>query len=106
MLNKRILFISTNAILVSNLITIKSYCYSDDERKENLKPMLAKKAIDDYVKSNSIIGIGTGTTVSLTIDYLSFKMNTGDLKQIQVIPCSDEIQKVLFIILLSLFILT
>lgn len=47
---------------------------------ENQKILVAKHAIDHYIKSNMNLGIGTGTTIYYAIKYLSEKIKSGSLK--------------------------
>lgn len=47
---------------------------------ENQKMLVAKYAIDHYIKSNMNLGIGTGTTIYYAIKYLSEKLKSGNLK--------------------------
>ncbi|WP_024653391.1 ribose 5-phosphate isomerase A [Borrelia persica] len=62
---------------------------------EEQKKLLSKYAIDNYIKSNMFIGIGTGTTVFHAIKYLNYKIQSGDLKNLTFYPTSSDTQYLL-----------
>lgn len=55
--------------------------------KETLKKLAAEKAVS-YLSSNSIIGLGTGSTVYFALEYISEFLKAGKLKNIKGIPSS------------------
>ncbi len=57
---------------------------------ENQKILVAKYAIDRYIKSNMNLGIGTGTTVYHAIKYLSEKLKSGNLKNLKFYTTSSD----------------
>ncbi|AHH10850.1 ribose 5-phosphate isomerase A [Borrelia coriaceae] len=57
---------------------------------EEQKKLVAKYAIDHYVKSDMRLGIGTGTTVFHAIKYLSKKIKSEDLKNLKLYPTSSD----------------
>ncbi|AYE36508.1 ribose 5-phosphate isomerase A [Borrelia turcica IST7] len=57
---------------------------------EDQKKIVAQYAIDNYVKNNMHLGIGTGTTVFYAIKYLSEKIKSGDLKNLKLYPTSSD----------------
>lgn len=48
------------------------------------------KAAAQLVKSNSIVGLGTGSTTAYTIQYLGDRLKSGELKDIVGIPTSFQ----------------
>jgi ribose 5-phosphate isomerase A len=48
------------------------------------------KAAADLVKSNSIVGLGTGSTTAYAIEYLGKRLKEGELSNIQGIPTSFQ----------------
>ena len=48
------------------------------------------KAAADYVKSDSIVGLGTGSTTAYAIQYLGDSLNNGELNNIHGIPTSFQ----------------
>lgn len=48
------------------------------------------KAAAARVKSNSIVGLGTGSTTAYAIQYIGDRLKTGDLKNIRGIPTSFQ----------------
>ncbi|WNZ66852.1 ribose 5-phosphate isomerase A [Borreliella garinii] len=57
---------------------------------ENQKMLVAKYAIDHYIKSNMNLGIGTGTTIYYAIKYLSEKLKSGNLKNLKLYATSSD----------------
>ncbi len=57
---------------------------------ENQKILVAKYAIDHYIKSNMNLGIGTGTTIYYAIKYLSEKIKSGSLKNLKFYTTSSD----------------
>ncbi len=48
------------------------------------------KAAADRVKSNSIVGLGTGSTTAFAIQYIGERLQKGELENIQGIPTSFQ----------------
>ncbi|WP_044304973.1 ribose-5-phosphate isomerase RpiA [Richelia intracellularis] len=48
------------------------------------------KAAADLVKSNSIVGLGTGSTTAYAIEYIGKRLQSGNLKNIVGIPTSFQ----------------
>uniref|UniRef100_A0A0G4HCG5 ribose-5-phosphate isomerase n=1 Tax=Chromera velia CCMP2878 TaxID=1169474 RepID=A0A0G4HCG5_9ALVE len=59
---------------------------SQDEMKKNV----GYKAVDDYVKSGMLVGLGTGSTVYFAVERLGEKLKSGELKDIVGIPTSER----------------
>ena len=58
-------------------------CHSQDE----LKKQAAWKAVD-YVKSDMVVGLGTGSTAAFAVDRLGQLLKEGKLKNIIGVPTS------------------
>ena len=56
--------------------------------KEELKKMVGYRAIDDYVKSGMVVGLGTGSTAKFAVDRLGQLLQSGEVKDIVAIPTS------------------
>eukprot|EP00929_Paragymnodinium_shiwhaense_P010019 TRINITY_DN114499_c0_g1_i1.p1 TRINITY_DN114499_c0_g1~~TRINITY_DN114499_c0_g1_i1.p1 ORF type:complete len:340 (+),score=114.64 TRINITY_DN114499_c0_g1_i1:181-1200(+) len=59
-------------------------CASQDE----LKKQVGYKAVDDYVKSGTVIGLGTGSTAAFAVERVGELLKNGTLKDIIAIPTS------------------
>jgi ribose 5-phosphate isomerase A len=46
------------------------------------------QAVDDYVKSDMVVGLGTGSTAYFAVERLGQKLASGELKNIVAIPTS------------------
>ena len=53
----------------------------------NLKQQAAAKALE-FIENRMIVGLGTGSTTRIFIDYLGEKINSGELKGIKAVPTS------------------
>ena len=62
----------------------KTAALSQDE----LKKMVGYKAVDDYVKSGMVVGLGTGSTAYFAVERLGQLLASGELKDIVAIPTS------------------
>merc|ERR1719284_2242105 len=56
--------------------------------QEELKKQVGYKAVDDYVKSGTVIGLGTGSTAAFAVDRVGEKLKSGELTDIIAIPTS------------------
>ena len=54
----------------------------------SLKQQAAQKAVE-FVESGMILGLGTGSTARLAVDYIGQRLQTGELKDIVGIPTSN-----------------
>merc|ERR1712106_949914 len=50
--------------------------------------MVGYKAVDDYVKSGMVIGLGTGSTAAFAVERVGMLLKSGELKDIVAIPTS------------------
>jgi len=56
--------------------------------QDELKKQVGYKAVDDYVKSGTVIGLGTGSTAAFAVERVGQKLKSGELKDIIAIPTS------------------
>tara|TARA_B100000795_G_scaffold68390_1_gene47356 strand:- start:186 stop:533 length:348 start_codon:yes stop_codon:yes gene_type:complete len=56
--------------------------------QDELKKMVGYKAVDDYVKSGMVIGLGTGSTAAFAVERVGMLLKSGELKDIVAIPTS------------------
>ena len=56
--------------------------------QDELKKMVGYKAVDDYVKSGMVVGLGTGSTAYFAVERLGQLLESGELKDIVAIPTS------------------
>lgn len=56
--------------------------------QEELKKQVGYKAVDDYVKSGMVVGLGTGSTAYYAVERVGQKLKSGELKDIVAIPTS------------------
>eukprot|EP00612_Vaucheria_litorea_P005558 CAMPEP_0171461204 /NCGR_PEP_ID=MMETSP0945-20130129/5751_1 /TAXON_ID=109269 /ORGANISM="Vaucheria litorea, Strain CCMP2940" /LENGTH=236 /DNA_ID=CAMNT_0011987515 /DNA_START=236 /DNA_END=946 /DNA_ORIENTATION=- len=56
--------------------------------QDELKKQVGYKAVDDYVKSGMVVGLGTGSTAAFAVERLGNKLKDGLLKDIIAIPTS------------------
>jgi ribose 5-phosphate isomerase A len=58
--------------------------------KDDLKKRAAEYAVDTYARSNSVIGLGVGSTATHAIRRLAEHLQTGRLENIVGIACSER----------------
>jgi ribose 5-phosphate isomerase A len=51
------------------------------------------KAVDDYVRSGMVVGLGTGSTAAFAVERVGQKLKSGELKDIICIPTSEATKK-------------
>nr|AAW79354.1 chloroplast ribose-5-phosphate isomerase [Heterocapsa triquetra] len=56
--------------------------------QDELKKQVGYKAVDDYVKSGTVIGLGTGSTAAFAVERVGQLLKSGELKDIIAIPTS------------------
>ena len=56
--------------------------------QDELKKLVGYKAVDDYVTSGMVIGLGTGSTAYFAVERVGQKLKSGELKDILAIPTS------------------
>jgi len=57
---------------------------------DEFKKLVGYKAIDDYVTSGMVVGLGTGSTAYFAVERLGQKLASGELKDIIAIPTSQR----------------
>lgn len=57
------------------------------------KKECSEAAVDEYVHSGSVVGLGTGSTVYFALTHLAELLKVGALDDVSVIPCSDQLKK-------------
>ncbi len=58
-----------------------------------LKKLAGYKAVDDYVKSGMLVGLGTGSTAAFAVERVGMKLRNGELHDIIGIPTSARTQQ-------------
>jgi ribose 5-phosphate isomerase A len=56
--------------------------------QDELKKQVGYKAVDDYVTSGMVVGLGTGSTAYFAVERVGEKLKSGELKDILAIPTS------------------
>merc|ERR1719231_1537505 len=56
--------------------------------QDELKKMVGYKAVDDYVMSGMVVGLGTGSTAYFAVERVGMLLKEGELKDIVAIPTS------------------
>merc|ERR1712238_141246 len=56
--------------------------------QDELKKMVGYKAVDDYVKSGMVVGLGTGSTAYFAVERLGQLLESGEMIDIVAIPTS------------------
>ena len=59
---------------------------------EEGKKAAAIKAVEEHVKSNDVVGIGSGSTIVYSVDKLAELVKNGSLTGIQCIPTSFQVR--------------
>jgi ribose 5-phosphate isomerase A len=55
---------------------------------DKAKQLAGYKAVDDFVKSGMVVGLGTGSTAAFAVERVGQKIKSGELKDIICIPTS------------------
>lgn len=61
--------------------------------QDELKRQVGYKAVDDYIRSDMIVGLGTGSTAYYAVERLGEKLAKGQLKNIKAIPTSEATKR-------------
>ena len=70
----------------------QSYSFAGKEespRVRRQKVEVSERAVDEYVHSGSVVGLGTGSTVLFALTHLSELLSVGALENIRAVPCSE-----------------
>ena len=68
---------------------------------ENMKKIVAERAVDDYVRDDMTVGLGTGSTAYFAIVHLGNLVKEGKLRNIRCVATSvrsEEIAKTMGLI--------
>ena len=71
----------------------QSYSFVGSEespRVRQQKLQASERAVDEYVHSGSVVGLGTGSTVLFALTHLSELLSVGALENVRAIPCSEQ----------------
>lgn len=58
--------------------------------QDDLKKQVGYKAVDDYVRSGMVVGLGTGSTAYFAVERVGQKLKSGELRNIVAIPTSKR----------------
>jgi len=58
--------------------------------QDELKKLVGYKAVDDYVRSGMVVGLGTGSTAAFAVERVGQKLKSGELTNIIAIPTSER----------------
>mmetsp|Transcript_13986 Transcript_13986/g.30709 ORF Transcript_13986/g.30709 Transcript_13986/m.30709 type:complete len:257 (+) Transcript_13986:39-809(+) len=58
--------------------------------QDELKKMVGYKAVDDYVRSGMVVGLGTGSTAYFAVERVGQKLKSGELTDVICIPTSER----------------
>jgi len=61
--------------------------------QDELKKQVGYKAVDDYVRSGTVIGLGTGSTAAFAVERVGMLLKSGELKDIIAVPTSIRTQE-------------
>lgn len=83
--------ISANAFVTNKPAMMRTFSVKMAETaltQDELKKMVGYKAVDDYVKSGQVVGLGTGSTAYFAVERVGQLLKSGDLKDVVCIPTS------------------
>jgi ribose 5-phosphate isomerase A len=78
------------AFTANRLMNKRNYALSAALTQDELKKMVGYKAVDDYVKSGMVVGLGTGSTAAFAVERVGQKLASGELKDIICVPTSER----------------
>ena len=80
----------TTAVIIAGAdgISVKESEEKAPLTQDELKKMVGYKAVDDYVKSGMVVGLGTGSTAYFAVERLGQLLKSGELEDIVAIPTS------------------
>jgi len=79
---------STTFCVVAPLFSVSFWNFSATERDEFIRSCVYTQAVDDYVRSDMVVGLGTGSTAYFAVERVGQKLKSGELKNILAIPTS------------------
>lgn len=80
----------STAFTANKVFSKRSYALSAALTQDELKKMVGYKAVDDYVKSGMVVGLGTGSTAAFAVERVGQKLASGELKDIICVPTSER----------------
>jgi len=83
-------FLSTSNRYISKSFSFKM---SGGMSQSELKKLVGYKAVDDFVRSGMVVGLGTGSTAYFAVERVGQLLKSGELKDIVCIPTSVATQK-------------
>ena len=86
--NVAVAFSPSSTILGRRLFTTTAIMAETKMSQDELKQMVGYKAVDDYVKSGMVVGLGTGSTAYFAVERLGQLLKSGELTNIVAIPTS------------------
>jgi len=66
------------------------YGSEESERVRRQKLEVSERAVDEYIHSGSVVGVGTGSTVLFALTHLSELLSVGALENVRAVPCSEQ----------------
>lgn len=63
------------------------------DQSTQLKQQAAEYAVDQYIQSNMIIGLGVGSTAIFAVRHIAHKLKAGTLHNILAIPCAKQVEQ-------------
>ncbi len=71
-----------------NSVTTKQELIEKQENTKKAKQLAGHAAVDIYVKSNTVVGLGTGSTAAYAVERVGQKLKSGGIEEILCIPTS------------------
>ena len=62
----------------------------ESEKVRRQKVEVSERAVDEYIHSGTVVGLGTGSTVLFALTHLSELLSVGALENVRAIPCSEQ----------------
>lgn len=81
---------SASALLLQKYRSTRCMSMNSQLSQDELKKLVGYKAVDDYVRSNMIVGLGTGSTAYYAVERVGQKLKSGELTNIICIPTSER----------------
>ena len=79
---------SSHSLVSNAAVRLPPISMATSLSQDELKKMVGYKAVDDYVKSGMVIGLGTGSTAAFAVERVGQLLKEGKLTDIVAIPTS------------------
>ena len=79
---------SSHSLVSNAAVRLPQISMATSLSQDELKKMVGYKAVDDYVKSGMVIGLGTGSTAAFAVERVGQLLKEGKLTDIVAIPTS------------------